>query len=512
MLLFVLALAASVRLYRMGEVNYWFDETFSIRLSQFPVDELIVRSAQDTHPPLFFMVLKIWTNFLGTSTWAARLLSTCCSLGAVALAFGFVYEALSRHGLRSRAPQRPELGACLAGILIAFSPLQITWAHQVRMYAPVACLTVLSTWLLWRAVTSPDRPGRWIAYGVAEVLSLYTHVTMTFVCLAHALALISFLIRPPADSNPASRPSLARSGLLTLIGVGISFIPWLIRMRSQVSRVQSDFWTKPFDFAWLSDALLKCFTVSEVHVINPSWGLWVAQLFLILMVGLAVGRRAFDLLVATTAVLPFVALIGVSMAGRNIVTERYFISGCTLAMIAVATLISRIRWAAIRLPVVCGVIAIQGFCTWKYFEWRAKAAAAPGVPGMIQKWKELRAPDEPLFFSTPMFYVTARVEAGPQPPFWTFGSVSRYPFFVGTAVLLDSDCLSAAEIDARDWKTIWTCDYVGRDRFLPPIELSDQWTLVAEQNIKEFNCELMLRRFQRRTPPKVSVNSSRVTH
>ncbi len=508
MLFAILALAASVRLHRLEDVNFWFDETFSIRLSQFPVDELVSRSARDTHPPLFFLVLKVWTSVLGTSTWAARLLSLSWSLGTVALAFGFVYEALSRPHPTHRFSQRPGVGAGLAGILIALSPLHITWAHQVRMYAPVACLTVLSTWMLWRAVTSPDRAWRWMAYIVAELAGLYTHVTLTFVCAAHVLGLICLLIRPAVDSARASRSSMGQGGLLAVLGIGVAFTPWLIKMRSQFAQVQHDFWTRPFDFNWLSDALMKCFTVSEALVIEASWGLWIGQLLVVLLVGLALGRRSFDLLVAITAAVPFVALIAASMLGRNIITERYFISGQTMALIAIATLVSRIRWTTIRFPVICGLIVLQGYLTWNYFKWRDKAAVAPGVPGMIRMWEELRAPGEPLVFSTPMFYVTARVAAGEEPPFWVFGSVDRYPFFVGTAVLLDSDCVSATTIDAQSWESLWTCDYVGRERFLPPIELSDSWTLVAEQNIKEFNCELMLRRFQRRTPRNEDVTPS----
>ena len=51
--------------------SFWFDEAFSWRMTQFSPGELFVHVAHDNHPPLFFILLKAWSEIAGDSVIAS---------------------------------------------------------------------------------------------------------------------------------------------------------------------------------------------------------------------------------------------------------------------------------------------------------------------------------------------------------------------------------------------------------------------------------------------------------
>lgn len=503
----VVLFAFAIRCYRLGEVNYWFDETFSLRLAEFPLRELISRSAQDTHPPLFFIGLKLWTAVAGQSPWMARFWSVLWSVGAVVCGFFFVREATRLDYDRARSLT----AAIVAALLLALSPLQLTWAHQVRMYAPVECLSVLSTWLLWRAMQKPGCKSRWIWFGLVEAIGLYTHVTMLFVAAGHFGALILTELRKGA--MPALRRRTLVCGLGAMGASGLCYAPWFFIARSQQARVQQDFWSEPFEWKLLGDTLVKCFGNPEWYEANAQVGYWVGEVLIVLLVMLALGRSSFDLLVASTAAVPFAAIITASMVGRNILHPRYFISGQTLVCVALAVVVMRLPWRTMRFALAAILVGGQAALAYSYFDWRERAAQQPGVPGVLEAWAEHSNRDDLLIFSSPMSYTTARIYAGGAPRFRVFGSQDCYTFFVGTAIMSDCEYVSSAEIDRWATSVVWVCDFGSVNRFMQPAVLSDSWTLAAEKIIPEFNGILILRRYDRRPSkpcetPKITVESA----
>src|SRR6266699_1987242 len=86
-----------IRGYRLSARSFWFDEAFSWRLIEFPLWDMVVRTARDNHPPLYFLVLKAWAAIFGASPGALRSLSVV--LGGVTIIgiYLFAWEAFGRH-------------------------------------------------------------------------------------------------------------------------------------------------------------------------------------------------------------------------------------------------------------------------------------------------------------------------------------------------------------------------------------------------------------------------------
>lgn len=59
--------AAALSLWIGLRQSVWFDEAYSIMVAKRSASEIIRLSALDTHPPLYYLILKIWANVFGWS-------------------------------------------------------------------------------------------------------------------------------------------------------------------------------------------------------------------------------------------------------------------------------------------------------------------------------------------------------------------------------------------------------------------------------------------------------------
>ena len=48
-----------------SQQSMWFDEAYSVWLAKQPISELIRLASIDTHPPLYYLILKLWASVWG---------------------------------------------------------------------------------------------------------------------------------------------------------------------------------------------------------------------------------------------------------------------------------------------------------------------------------------------------------------------------------------------------------------------------------------------------------------
>ncbi len=184
----ILLTAGALRFYAIGQQCFWLDELLSLEASTgrgqtdqaLPRDEVIhpprltkLDSAppawkvwttleKDSHPPLYYLLLRFWRTVVGDGEVAIRVMSLLWSVAAVALTY--------LVGHRLAGPR----AALIASSFIAISPLQILYAQEARNYAMLCAATLLAAWTYLRAEEMPS-PARLIALGSALLLSMLTH-------------------------------------------------------------------------------------------------------------------------------------------------------------------------------------------------------------------------------------------------------------------------------------------------------------------------------------------------
>jgi Dolichyl-phosphate-mannose-protein mannosyltransferase len=132
----LVAAALLLRLCAASRKVLWFDEFLSANFSRRSWGELFAAIRHEAHPPLYFAALKVWTAAFGDGP--AGLKSLSIAAGIVALVFLFL--AIER--LAGALP------ALVAGVLFAFSSVQIDQATDAKPYALLALFCAVLLWSL----------------------------------------------------------------------------------------------------------------------------------------------------------------------------------------------------------------------------------------------------------------------------------------------------------------------------------------------------------------------------
>lgn len=126
----------------------WYDESFSVLVARLPWARLWAATVNDVHPPLYYVVLKLWLAVWPVSVRveiAARLLSFVLSVAGMWL-YGRVL-------LRLHLPERERLTAML---LVVYAPSLIYHSAEARMY-PLLWVLLLGAFLfLWEEDHAPQ--------------------------------------------------------------------------------------------------------------------------------------------------------------------------------------------------------------------------------------------------------------------------------------------------------------------------------------------------------------------
>jgi uncharacterized membrane protein len=122
----ILLLAALLRMANLSAKSFWLDEAYGVVRAQ---PGLV--AVDSNNAPLYYTALYYWTDTFGRNEGIARLPSALISLLNVAL----LYQ-LGRQLLTPRV-------ALLATALLAFSPLNIWYAQEARMYTPLVFCALL---------------------------------------------------------------------------------------------------------------------------------------------------------------------------------------------------------------------------------------------------------------------------------------------------------------------------------------------------------------------------------
>ena len=228
-----------------GHTILTFAEAFSWRLSQLSWGDLARRTAADVHPPLYYLLLKLWVGLFGDSVAALRGFSALLEIVAIVAVFAAAC-AWGRPGGMGRDSRRAGYAAgLLAALLLALNPLQVTMGLNTRMYALGIALSAIALTALGTALGDPERSGRaWFVYLIAASASLWTHNFALFTIAAQSIvaAVLILLRRRDDEGGRSSRRRDLKRLILVTLGIGLFYTPWVAVLAWQVRDVAADYW------------------------------------------------------------------------------------------------------------------------------------------------------------------------------------------------------------------------------------------------------------------------------
>lgn len=229
-----------LRLWKLTDSCLWFDEIFSIHAAGHTWNSLFWFVAQDLiHPPLFYVLLKIWISIGGESLLWLRLFSVFISIIAFIPLYFLCRELKLKHS-----------AIALALAFLAANGALIKYSQEVRMYSLLFCLSIFSTWLFARFFNS-GKSFVWLV--IINVLMVNTHYFGWLIVLSELIAII-FL------QKIKIKQILIMSGTAVL-----SFMPWIFALW-QASKINSDV---AQNIGWMSKPTLTVIFQFAFDVIEP---------------------------------------------------------------------------------------------------------------------------------------------------------------------------------------------------------------------------------------------------
>jgi len=505
LLAIIIIIGVGVRSFNLTARSLWFDEAFSWRLIQFDMPEMITRAIQDVHPPLYYIFLKGWKIIFASSLLSLRAFSV--TLAALTIAAGYLF---SSYAFRSRT------AGIITALLLALSGWQIQYAWEARMYTLGTALILISSLLLLKAVRFSKQKkaspiiaiGLWAAYAFAASASIYTHYFLFLSLAAQALFIFGHIIFT-TKGRPGEILQLRTTWYAVMAGILILLLysPWIPVFIQQNSQVQESYWIPPIGGWSIPDTFYRMFAPTANIPGHTGIGMILLALvpitatlggIFLLLIGKGISlpkhspqiqtvsrnTRDANWLVAVSSLLPFILAITLSFLGASLYQDRFFIFAHTFIIIALAVLLSRIRFKTLRLISI--VIVVLGFiATYTSYWVELGLSKKGGAHAATTALYEQRLPDEPIIATSPFIFFSvlhyAQEEFNNNEP-QLFSESGELAHFAGGPILKQEDIIGLQVFDTTS-KTLWVVDTTGFGSV--PLNLPPQWRSQYQESFPE---------------------------
>lgn len=435
--LLIITLAGGfLRVFQLDAKGMWLDETFSVWLARQSTGDLLQWIVKiDQHPPLYYLLLHEWVALSGDTPYDVRLLSALFGTATIPIIF-----------LIGRRLAGPVVGLA-AAVFLAFSPFNIYYAQEARMYTLLVFNAAVAIYALVRLLTDsrtsmpfgsqfreyvhrwrtagpvePDDKGEfsykaappqtgvrawlyrhrwppirmietdlaWVVFILFSAATLLTHNTAVFFLLATNLFVLGLLllqtVRKSQIPTALQAPSLA-NWVKAQIGILLLWSLWLWVFVQQVSRVDPEFWIPQPTWETILQTLRLLLNASAPGQSSQVVVLWL--LCLVLGLGLVYFRKKLSVFwfLATLFAVPILGELIVSIR-RPIFLDRTLIWVTVPLFLLLAAGIAQLRFRFLMI-VMLGIFAGNYlFSTGDYYRFYQKedwSTAAGYVANFAEK-------------------------------------------------------------------------------------------------------------------------------
>lgn len=207
----IVALGALVRFSTLNEQSFWLDEATTWGIVHHGLGHVLTTVPRtESTPPLYYVLLWLWSRVLGTGEVGLRSFSAICGTLTIPLMWTIG---------RRLASERVGL---VAALLTAVNPLLFWYSQEARSYSLLLLLSALTLLALVRALEAPS-VGRVLGWGAACALALASHYYAAVVIVSEAAWLGACLHR---RGLLTARRAIA--GLAPVVAVGAALTPLMI--------------------------------------------------------------------------------------------------------------------------------------------------------------------------------------------------------------------------------------------------------------------------------------------
>lgn len=316
--LLIVGVGICLRLFKIGDHGFFIDEVYTALVVNGKADPELI--AFDSIRPLYFELMKYWSMVRQDEAWM-RFFSTIFGAANIALVYQLSKMVASRKA------------GIVAAILMAFSPMEIHYSQQARMYTLGSFFALLGSISLTNALTE-NRKFSLVAWAASRILMVLT-LPLTAVLIGVDIFVVWL-------NKERKKYLIQLSGWLVL--VGLMWTPTLIKMWNLNKNSPYDEWRGHLPVPLASDftTMIINFTCSALPL--QQWQgppvqdifsvLYMLAFTALLAAGMVAGKNKSAML---WGVLPLFAIFAFSFVAKPILITRYCMFTAPFIFIVAAT-------------------------------------------------------------------------------------------------------------------------------------------------------------------------------
>ncbi len=204
---------------RIYDNNFWGDEAFSIRLAKMSIADMLVATANDVHPPLYYLLLIVVYRLFGNYGWAYHLASLIPLVIMLIFSLTVIWKRFGRQT------------SFIFITLIGISNIAIQYNVEVRMYS-LAFMFVLFSFYGFLKLLNGEKYGMPL-FIMASLGAAYSHYYAMMSVAFFYLALFIYTLKKQFNIN-----KLIACYACTVVG----YMPWMLQMMRTFKRTSEGFW------------------------------------------------------------------------------------------------------------------------------------------------------------------------------------------------------------------------------------------------------------------------------
>lgn len=215
-----------------GNLSLWRDEAFSLNLIRMSFSDLITATAQDVHPPLYYLMLKVFVDGVHWFFPAAETIVLAKIFSVIPIGIVLIIGSLFLC-------EKKSFRAALIFIVLMFGTQILPYAIEIRMYS-WALLFVTLSWLFMPG-PGQSKPIRWVLFVGFSVAAAYTHYYA-----AVAVSLFYFACLGQCWKRKQLKP-----WLLSFSATVLLYLPWFCIALGQIAQRSQNYWIDDISFGAL---------------------------------------------------------------------------------------------------------------------------------------------------------------------------------------------------------------------------------------------------------------------
>ncbi len=484
-ILSITLLGIIVRLYNLTKISLWHDEAFSALLIKYSWGEMMYRIGLDVHPPLYYIVLRIWHYIFGYSLFSLRLMSVAFGVATVSLVYIFIKKYFDVKT------------ALIAGLLVAINPFSVQYVTEARMYTMGALLAVLGAIFLAKALnltkdyyenSNTNKKSlilNYVGFILASAAMIYTHYYLLFTVGMLGAYGLWFNIK-------FFKWDIKKYWLIILSGISILilFIPWLKVFLFQYKQVGSGYWIPPINVWSVPQTLYDLL----IHIGQPGNIIMILVLAFVILVCVQVIKtynQPEKYLILFTFLAPFIGsllfalLAKLSGSNSSVYLVRYFLFASPFLLMLVSLWITKIKIYGLKTIALIVLIIINLFSIAYYWQ-ELKVDKKPGMAALSKMLANNVQSNQKIFVASSFEFFNYKYynKTSVKPLLYTNkNKVENLPHFAGTAILTNDDLVldfnEAGKTGDVIW-VIWTNGFGGSKPAVPK-----NWKQIDEQGFAE---------------------------